>query len=211
MLCILKKYLKFFCIIIYMDKLFDKLLNDDIKNKIFSMIIYTQSPELLTQIKLYQYKKNYIDIFYKYITNYWTYCNIDGLSIIWKIYHLCIIENIDILFKNHSHLNYCLANYKNYISNEIEEIYTAELIRILNNSDINIKNLLIKKYIIKYIMVMKNYQLKFIDNELSIWGDISKYGYNDESLEDFSNEQINKSYFLSKPTILNKYINFYID
>lgn len=58
---------------------------------------------------------------------------------------------------------------------------------------------------------MKNYQLKFIDNELSIWGDISKYGYNDESLEDFSNEQINKSYFLSKPTILNKYINFYID
>jgi hypothetical protein len=194
-----------------MNNLFDNLLNDDIKNKIYSMITYPQSHELLIQIKLYQNKKKYIDLFYKYIINYWTYCYIDALSIIWKIYHLCIIEKIDVIFKNDFHLNYFLGNYEKFISNNDEEIYTAELIRILNNSDKNIKNLLIKKYITKYIMVLKIHQLEFIDKELSIWGDITKYGYNDESLNDFSHEIINKSYLLPAPVILNEYINFYID
>ena len=192
-----------------MNNLFDNLLNDDIKIKIYSMITYPQSDELLIQIKLYQDKKKYIDLFYKYIINYWTCCYIDGLSIIWKIYYLCIIEKVDIIFKNDFHLNYCLGNYEKYLSNDKEEIYTAELIRILNNSDKNIKNLLIKKYITKYIMVLKIHQLEFIDKELSIWGDITKYGYNDESLNDFSDENINISYLLPTPVILNEYIHLY--
>ena len=189
-----------------MDKLFDELLNDDLKNNIYSMIIYSQSNDLLKQIKEYQNKKKYINQFYKYITNYWTYSNIDGLSIIWKIYHLCIIEKKDIIFKNDYHLNYCLGNYEKFLSNDKEEIYTAELIRTLNYSDKNIKNLLIKKYITKYIMVLKIRQLEFIDKELSIWGDITKYGYNDESLNDFSDETIKNSYHLQTPVILKEYI-----
>jgi len=191
-----------------MEIFFENILNDDVKNKIYSMIIYQQPNELLTQIKLYQYKKKYIDLFYKYIINYWTYCYIDGLSIIWKIYYLCIVEKIDIIFQNDYHLNYYLGNYEKFLSNDKEEIYTAELIRILNNSNKNIKNLLIKKYIIKYIMVLEIHQLEFIDKELSIWGDITKYGYNDESLNDFSNEIINRSYLLPAPVILNEYIHF---
>ena len=189
-----------------MEEHFENILNDDLKNKIYSMITYPQSHELLIQIKLYQNKKIYIDLFYNYIINYWTYCYIDGLSIIWKIYHLCIIEKVDIIFKNDFYLNYCLGNYEKYLSNDKEEIYTAELIRILNNSDKNIKNLLIKKYITKYIMVLKIYQLEFIDKELSIWGDITIYGYNDESLNDFSHEIINKSYLLPAPVINKNHI-----
>jgi hypothetical protein len=194
-----------------MEIFFENILNDDLKNKIYSMIIYQQPNELLTQIKLYQDKKKYIDLFYKYITNYWTYCYIDGLSIIWKIYHLCIIEKVDIIFKNDFYLNYCLGNYEKYLSNDMENIYTFELIRLLNNSDKNIKNLLIKKYITKYIMVLKKHQLEFIDKELSIWGDITIFGYKDESLDDYSTDFINKSYFIPSPLILNEYINLYID
>lgn len=186
-----------------MEEHFENILNDDLKNKIYSMITYPQSHELLIQIKLYQNKKIYIDLFYNYIINYWTYCYMDGLSIIWKIYYLCIIEKIDIIFKNDYHLNYCLGNYEKYLSNDKEEIYTAELIRILNNSDKNIKNLLIKKYITKYIMVLKIHQLEFIDKELSIWGDITKYGYNDESLSDFKIEEIKNAYNFKAPMINN--------
>lgn len=189
-----------------MEQHFENILNDDLKNKIYSMITYPQSHELLIQIKLYQNKKIYIDLFYNYIINYWTYCYMDGLSIIWKIYYLCIIEKIDIIFKNDYHLNDCLGNYEKYLSNDKEEIYTAELIRILNNSDKNIKNLLIKKYIIKYIIVLKIHQLEFIDKELSVWGDITKYGYNDESLSDFSHEIINSSYLLPAPVINENHI-----
>jgi hypothetical protein len=56
-------------------------------------------------------------------------------------------------------------------------------------------------------MVLKIHQLEFIDKELSIWGDITKYGYNDESLNDFTAEIINRSYLLSVPFILNEYIH----
>lgn len=196
-----------------MNELFDNLLNDDLKDKIYSMIIYPQSSTLLTQIKLYQDKKIYIDLFYKYVTNYWTYCYMDALSLIWKIYYLCIIEKADIIFKNDYYLNYCIANYEKYLSDDTERIYTAELIRILNNSDNNIKNILIKKYITKYIMVLKKNQLEFIDKELSIWGDITSYGYTDESLDDYSNEFINNSYLIPAPIILNEhiFINFFPD
>ena len=46
-----------------MNNLFDNLLNDDIKIKIYSMITYPQSDELLIQIKLYQDKKNILIYF----------------------------------------------------------------------------------------------------------------------------------------------------
>ena len=194
-----------------MEKLFENKLNDDLKKKIFSMITYSPPIELLTQIKLYQDKKKYIDLFYNYVMTNWTYCYIDALSLIWKIYYLCIIEKADIIFKSEYHLNNCLGKYEKYVSYDTERIYTAELIRILNNSNNNIKNLLIKKYINKYIMVLKKHHLEFIDKELSIWGDITRYGYMDSSLDDYSIEYINKSYFIPAPLILNEYINFYID
>ena len=92
----------------------------------------------------------------------------------------------------------------------MENIYTFELIKLLNNFNKNIKNLLIKKYITKYIMVLKKHQLEFIDKELSIWGDITIFGYKDESLDDYSTDFINKSYFIPSPLILNEYINLYI-
>ena len=194
-----------------MDILCNKYLNDDLIQYIYSMIIYKQNSKLLYQINYYPLCKKYINLFYNYIINYWTYCYIDGLSIIWKIYHLCIIEKVDIIFKNDFYLNYCLGNYEKYLSNDMENIYTFELIRLLNNSDKNIKNLLIKKYITKYIMVLKKHQLEFIDKELSIWGDITIFGYKDESLDDYSTDFINKSYFIPSPLILNEYINLYID
>ena len=106
-----------------MEEHFENILNDDLKNKIYSMITYPQSHELLIQIKLYQNKKIYIDLFYNYIINYWTYCYMDGLSIIWKIYHLCIIEKCDIIFKGEYFLNILLGSYEKYISEEIEQIF----------------------------------------------------------------------------------------
>tara|TARA_B100000795_G_C22789798_1_gene436367 strand:- start:1533 stop:2117 length:585 start_codon:yes stop_codon:yes gene_type:complete len=186
-----------------MHKLIDEYLNDDLIDKIYSMIIYKQNSNLLFQINYYPLCKKYIDLFYNYIINYWSFCYIDGLSIIWKIYHLCIIEKSDIIFKGDYFLNILLGNYEKYISEEIEQIYTSELLRILNNSNINIKNLLIKKYINKYIMVLKKHHLEFIDIELSIWGDISKYGYNDESLSDFKIEEIKNAYNYKAPIINN--------
>ena len=186
-----------------MDKLIYKYLNDDLIDKIYSMIIYKQNSNLLFQINYYPLCKKYIDLFYNYIINYWSYCYFDGLSIIWKIYHLCIIEKCDKIFKNDYFLNILLGSYEKYISDEIEEIYTSELLRILNNSNINIKNLLIKKYINKYIMVLKTHHLEFIDTELSIWGDISRYGYNDESLSDFKIEEIKNAYNFKAPMINN--------
>tara|TARA_B100000787_G_C16171587_1_gene286802 strand:+ start:953 stop:1537 length:585 start_codon:yes stop_codon:yes gene_type:complete len=186
-----------------MYKLIDEYLNDDLIDKIYSMIIYKQNSNLLFQINYYPLCKKYIDLFYNYIINYWSFCYIDGLSIIWKIYHLCIIEKSDIIFKGDYFLNILLGNYEKYISEEIEQIYTSELLRILNNSNINIKNLLIKKYINKYIMVLKKHHLEFIDIELSIWGDISKYGYNDESLSDFKIEEIKNAYNYKAPIINN--------
>tara|TARA_B000000477_G_C6095494_1_gene229690 strand:- start:9062 stop:9646 length:585 start_codon:yes stop_codon:yes gene_type:complete len=186
-----------------MDKLIYKYLNDDLIDKIYSMIIYKQNSNLLFQINYYPLCKKYIDLFYNYIINYWSYCYFDGLSIIWKIYHLCIIEKCDIIFKGEYFLNILLGSYEKYISEEIEQIYTSELIRILNNSNINIKNLLIKKYINKYIMVLKKHHLQFIDTELSVWGDISRYGYNDESLSDFKIEEIKNAYNFKAPMINN--------
>ena len=55
-------------------------------------------------------------------------------------------------------------------------------------------------------MVLKIHQLEFIDKELSIWGDITKYEYNDESLSDFSHEIINSSYLLPTPVINENHI-----
>ena len=46
-----------------MEIFFENILNDDLKNKIYSMIIYQQPNELLTQIKLYQDKKNILIYF----------------------------------------------------------------------------------------------------------------------------------------------------
>lgn len=188
-----------------MEKLFNYYLNDDLKDKIYSMIVYPQDDDLLYQINYYPLCKKYINLFYKYIITNWTYCFIDGLSIIWKIYHLCIIQNIDILWKDRYNLNNYLINYKKYISDDIENIYIAELIRILNNND-NIKKILIKKYITKYVMVLKKHQLDYIDTELSIWGDITSYGYNDESLKDFDKETIKNAYNYTSPIIDKKNI-----
>tara|TARA_B110000008_G_C16955482_1_gene558027 strand:+ start:2070 stop:2231 length:162 start_codon:yes stop_codon:yes gene_type:complete len=42
--------------------------------------------------------------------------------------------------------------------------------------------------------------------QLSVWGDITKYGYNDESLSDFSPEIINSSYLLPTPVINENHI-----
>lgn len=188
-----------------MEELFNNYLNDDLKDKIYSMIIYQQNRALLYQINYYPICKKYINLFYKYIINNWTYCFIDALTIIWKIYYLCIINNIDILWKDKYHLYYCLINYKDYISDDIENMYTAELIRILNNKD-NIKKILIKKYITKYVMVLKKHQLDFIDEELSIWGDITSYEYNDESLNDYDKETIINAYYFKSPIIQEKII-----
>ena len=186
-----------------MDILCNKYLNDDLIQYIYSMIIYKQNSKLLYQINYYPLCKKYINLFYNYIINYWTYCYIEGLSIIWKIYDLCIVKKVDNIFKNDFFLNNFLGNYEKYISNHEEDIYISELIRILNNSDINIKKILIKKYIIKYVMVLKNYHLEFIDKELSIWGDISKYGYNDQSLDNFDKYEIEKAYTFKAPIIKN--------
>jgi hypothetical protein len=189
-----------------MDKLFDELLNDDLKNNIYSMIIYSQPNDLLKQIKEYQNKKKYINQFYKYITNYWTYCYIDGLNIIWKLYYICIIGKADILWKDSYHLNMCMINYKRYIPTDDYNIYTAEIIRILNIKNFKQKHLAIKRYITKYVMVLKDYHIKYLDEELSIWGDILHYGYTDESLNDFTAETIKNSYYLPTPVILKEYI-----
>lgn len=186
-----------------MEEHFENILNDDLKRKIYSIITYPQSHELLTQIKLYQDKKIYITLFYNYIINSWTYCYIDALNIIWKIYYICIISKGDILWKDKEHLNYCLINYKKYISEENEKIYVAEIIRILNNENNKIKHILLKKYIIKYIMVLKKHHIDFLKEELSIWGNITSYGYVDESLNDFSKETIENAYKISPPVINN--------
>jgi len=52
-------------------------------------------------------------------------------------------------------------------------------------------------------MVLKKHHLQFIDTELSIWGDISRYGYNDESLSDFKIEEIKNAYNFKAPIINN--------
>ena len=59
-----------------MEELFNNILNDDLKEKIYSMIVYQQNSDLLFQINYYPLCKKYIDLFYKYIINYWTYCYI---------------------------------------------------------------------------------------------------------------------------------------
>ena len=184
-----------------MEELFENKLNDDLKNIIFSMITYSPPNELLIQINMYPYRKKYINLFYNYVMTNWTYCYIDALNIIWKLYYICIIAKGDIIWKDDNHLNYCLLNCEKYIPKEAYNIHTAELIRILNNSNIEIKKILIKKYITKYIMVLKNNHIDFLDNELSIWGDITWYGYTDESLKDLSTEVIKNAYNYPSPII----------
>jgi hypothetical protein len=190
----------------HFNELFDTLLNDDLKEQIYSLIIYKQPQELLIQIKEYQNKKKYINLFYKYITNYWTYCYIDGLNLIWKLYYICIICKADILWKDMEYLNICLYKFKQYISDEDYFIYTAEIIRILNIKNFKQKHLALKKYITKYVMVLKDHHIKYLNEELSIWGDITEYGYTDDSLSDFSEESILNSYKIPSPIILKEYI-----
>ena len=190
----------------HFNELFDTLLNDDLKEQIYSLIIYKQPQELLIQIKEYQNKKKYINLFYKYITNYWTYCYIDGLNLIWKLYYICIICKADILWKDMKYLNICLYKFKQYISDEDYFIYTAEIIRILNIKNFKQKHLALKKYITKYVMVLKDHHIKYLNEELSIWGDITEYGYTDDSLSDFSEESILNSYKIPSPIILKEYI-----
>ena len=120
-----------------MEELFENKLNDDLKNIIFSMITYSPPNELLIQINMYPYRKKYINLFYNYVMTNWTYCYIDALNIIWKLYYICIIAKGDIIWKDDNHLNYCLLNCEKYIPKEAYNIHTAELIRILNNSNIS--------------------------------------------------------------------------
>ena len=117
-----------------------------------------------------------------------------------------MIGKADILWKDSYHLNMCMINYKRYIPADDYNIYTAEIIRILNIKNFKQKHLAIKRYITKYVMVLKDYHIKYLDKELSIWGDILHYGYTDESLNDFTAETIKNSYYLPTPTILKEYI-----
>lgn len=178
----------------------ENILTKDLVDKIYSMIVYEQPKDLLVQIKTYNYKKQYITICYKYIIQHWNYYFIDALEIFWKLYYISNIEdNYDT-----NYIAQCLVNYKKYISISNYNLHNSEIIRVLNNKNYTLKKLAIKKYITKYILIMKDTHIDFIINHLLMWGnlDINYIEQNidqDESLNHFSIKIIQDAYIYKAP------------
>jgi len=184
----------------------ENILTKDLIDKIYSMIVYTQPNNLLLQIQNFNYKKDNITLCYNYIIQHWNHYFLDALDIFWKLHYICNTQNACILWHNNSHIDYCLINYKNYISIEQYNIYNSELIRVLNIKNFMQKKLAIKKYIIKYMLVLKKYQIDYIINHMAIWGFID-YNFNeriideDHSLNCLTVEVIQDAYIYEAPNI----------
>lgn len=180
------------------------ILTKDLVDKIYSMIIYEQPKCLLVQIKTYKYKDQYITLCYKYIIQHWNYYFIDALEIFWKLYYISNIEDNYAFWYDTNYIAQCLVNYKKYISISNYNLHNSEVIRVLDNKNYTLKKLAIKKYITKYIMILKNYHIDFIINHLLMWGNldinyVEKNIDQDESLKHFSIKIIQDAYIYKAP------------
>tara|TARA_B100001758_G_scaffold42732_1_gene33835 strand:- start:5466 stop:6080 length:615 start_codon:yes stop_codon:yes gene_type:complete len=190
----------------------ENILTKDLIDKIYSMIIYEQPKGLLVQIKTYKYKKQYITLCYKYIIQHWNYCFIDALEIFWKLYYISNIEDNYAFWYDTNYIAQCLVNYKNYVSISNYNLYNSEVIRVLNNNNFTKKKLSIKKYITKYILILKDNHIDFIINHLLMWGNldinyVEKNIDQDESLKNLSIKVIQDAYLYKSPK--TKFINIH--
>jgi hypothetical protein len=185
-------------------KKMENTLTKDLIDKIYSMIIYEQPKDLLVQIKTYKYKKQYITLCYKYIIQHWNYCFIDALEIFWKLYYISNIEDNYAFWYDTNYIAQCLVNYKTYVSISNYNLFNSEIIRVLDNKNFMLKKLSIKKYITKYIMILKDHHIDFIINHLLMWGNldinyVEKSIDQDESLKHFSIKVIQDAYLYKAP------------
>lgn len=190
----------------------ENTLTKDLIDKIYSMIIYEQPKDLLIQIKTYNYKKQYITLCYEYIIQHWSYYFIDALEIFWKLYYISTIEDNYAFWYDKNYIAKCLVNYKNYVSISNYNLYNSEIIRVLDNKNFMLKKLSIKKYITKYIMILKDHHIDFIINHLLMWGNldinyVEKSIDQDESLKNFSIKVIQDSYLYKAPK--TKFVNIH--
>lgn len=190
----------------------ENTLTKDLIDKIYSMIIYEQPKDLLIQIKTYNYKKQYITLCYEYIIQHWSYYFIDALEIFWKLYYISTIEDNYAFWYDTNYIAECLINYKSYVSISNYNLYNSEIIRVLDNKNFMLKKLSIKKYITKYIMILKDHHIDFIINHLLMWGNldinyVEKSIDQDESLKHFSIKVIQDSYLYKAPK--TKFVNIH--
>jgi len=190
----------------------ENILTKDLIDKIYAMIIYEYPKDLLIQIKTYKYKKPYITLCYKYIVQHWNFFFIDALEIFWKLYYISTIEDNYAFWYNKTYIADCLVNYKNYISISNYNLYNSEIIRVLDNKKFIQKKLSIKKYITKYIIILKDHHIDFIINHLLMWGNldinyVEKNIDQDQSLKHVSIKIIQDAYLYKAPK--TKFLNIH--